>query len=158
MQDQQRTKRLTTFMLDRAFRFVIVPSVCVAWHWNGGLANEFLLTEEILQLKKYKFQCFSALAAFFFLFVLITKVNHRCFCYFTGRHLLESLRGSVCIQSSDKFGINITLKRKTAQSYILVKVFIHQSPIISNFLDLIYWLVAIFIFDGVNSRTLATLV
>ena len=63
----------------------------------------------------------------------------------------EGHQHGVSIQSSINLGetlFRITREWKAAQTLILARLFFYQSSIIYLILDLIYWIVAIFIFDA----------
>ena len=106
------------------------------------LSPTFLLSEQFLHKKKYYFQCNN------FSFQWQNSMTHVSVAL---RPPSEGHQHGVSIESSINLGwtlFRITREWKTAQTLILARLFVRQSSIIYLILDVIYWMVAIFISDA----------
>ena len=162
----------TNFRFKRVLRFVIqtleFPGFCVTWHladskessyvgWKHYRFWEILISKHSLSQSKYYFNRYRFLKQG--IHALVGKLKNRCFCWFLVA-IFVPLKGtqSCClsIQSFINLGktfFQVSHIRNIAQTWFLVRLFVHLSSFISQILDFLYQKVSIFIFDGVTMKT-----
>ena len=120
---------------------------------------QVLAIKTILALERVLMSMFRSSRAITFRFD--GRPQWQMFLLFHGRDVGPHLDGhqhGVSIQSSINLGaaetlFPITREWITAKTEILARSFIYRSSFISQLLDLIYWMVTNFIFDGVTLQT-----
>ena len=90
--------------------------------------------------------------------IWVGNLKNRCFCWFPAA-IFVPRKGTPTwrlIQSLINLGkpfFRISHICNIAQTWFLARLFVYLSSFISQILDFLYWLVCIFIFDGVTVKT-----
>ena len=124
--------------------------------WRRYQFFEILLSKHSLSHNKYYFNLYEFLKQWIHAFV--GKVKDRCFCWFPAATFvpLKGTQHGISIQSFINLGktlFRISRLWNIAQTWFLARLFAYWSSFISQILGFLYWLVCIFIFDGVTVKT-----
>ena len=145
------------FRLLRDAAFSGRPGKLICWLKTLLIFNfVILLSEHSLSQNKYNFNIYEFLKQW--IHSCVGKLKDRCFCRFPAAMVLLKGTPTWCLHTKPyKFGYNafpnISHNETSHRPEFLARPFVYLYSFISQILDSLFWMVCIFIFDGVIVKT-----